>query len=125
VGIDFSLSNLTFSNQMCLHTTKAEKQSDYKDILGMIQESFNVVQIPVFGVGGLTIPNHKGHPGSSFFPVSMDLRQPLLSKDHLVHDYVECLKKIELACPSSYAPLIQFCKSVAKRSLDKAKSEQG
>ena len=40
IAIDFSLANLTFNDDQCLHSTKIEKQNDYRDIVKAISESF-------------------------------------------------------------------------------------
>ena len=36
VAMDFSLANLTFSEDQCLHSTKAYKKCDYRDVLRTI-----------------------------------------------------------------------------------------
>jgi len=72
VAIDFSLGNLTFSRQNCLHTAFEDKQNDYRDIFKMIGETFkNILHIPIFGFGGRT---HKfSNESCNLFPMSRDL----------------------------------------------------
>ena len=40
IAIDFSLANLTFGNDLSLHSTKPEKQNDYREILDQICDSY-------------------------------------------------------------------------------------
>ena len=40
VAMDFSLANLTFSEDQCLHSTKPYKKCDYRDVLRSLFESY-------------------------------------------------------------------------------------
>jgi len=55
IAIDFSLANMTFTDNLSLHSTRPEKQNDYRDLIGMISASYtNVLHIPIFGYGAKT-----------------------------------------------------------------------
>lgn len=55
IAIDFSLANLTFETDTCLHSTRTDKPNDYRDIIKMICESYqNNYNIPVFGYSAKT-----------------------------------------------------------------------
>jgi hypothetical protein len=55
IAMDFSLANLTFSEDQCLHSTKPYKKCDYRDILRSLCESYqNVTNVPIFGYSART-----------------------------------------------------------------------
>jgi len=48
--MDFSLANLTFSEDQCLHSTKPYKKCDYRDVLRSLCAGYsNAMNIPIFG----------------------------------------------------------------------------
>lgn len=69
IAVDFSLANLTFLDDQCLHSTKSDKPNDYKDILKMIGESYsNILNIPVFGYSAKTTPTAQA--AAPIFPLT-------------------------------------------------------
>lgn len=80
VAIDFSMANMTFNENLSLHSTKPEKQNDYRDLLNTICYSYsNVLQMPIFGYGAKTIS--RAATSASLIPLSIDLRNPFVSNE--------------------------------------------
>jgi len=114
IAIDFSLANLTFDAESCLHSTKTDKRNDYRDIIKLICKSYKgVLNVPIFGFAAKTT-KPSPYP-ADFFPLSMQLKNPFISnvEPHLDDVYSECLKKIELATPIKLARFFDFIKSLS------------
>jgi len=75
VAIDFSLGNLTFGEDSCLHSTNPNKPNDYRDLLHMVSNAYqNILNLPIFGYGAKTSPF--ATKSSSLFPLSRSIRNP-------------------------------------------------
>ena len=80
IAIDFSLANLTFTDEQCLHSTKLEKQNDYRDLIKLICDCYqNSLNVPMFGYSAKTTKLQS--KASSLFPLSQDLKNPLISNN--------------------------------------------
>eukprot|EP00347_Sterkiella_histriomuscorum_P011703 403371431 len=115
IAVDFSLANLTFLDDQCLHSTKSDKPNDYKDILKMICESYsNILNIPIFGYSAKTTKN--ADKAASFFPITQDLRNPFVTNDPELIDesYTKCLKSLELATPINLLPVFSLVKKLGQ-----------
>lgn len=114
IAIDFSLANLTFDDNSCMHSTKTDKKNDYRDIIKLICKNYKgVLSIPMFGYAAKTT---KDSPDpADFFPLSMQLKNPFVSnvEAYLDEVYSECLKSIELATPIKLAKFFAFIKSLS------------
>jgi len=40
VGVDFSMSNLTFDDRKCLHSVNEDNKNEYRDLMQTISKSF-------------------------------------------------------------------------------------
>jgi hypothetical protein len=40
VGIDFSMSNLTFDDRKCLHSVNEDNQNEYRDLMQTVSKSY-------------------------------------------------------------------------------------
>ncbi len=105
IAVDFSMANLTFEDDSCLHSTQSDKPNNYRDIIKMICENYkNNYNIPIFGYAAKT--NKLSPNQADLFPLSKDLRNPFISNTMSVIDesYTSCLKNLELATPIKLAP---------------------
>lgn len=111
VAVDFSLSNLTFDERRCLHTTKEESQSEYRNLLQCVSKAFrNISPSSLFyGYGAKTICG-QGEDGpcrtSDLFSGTCDLMNPLVMTDHLDQQYYKCLESVELNAPVHLSKII-------------------
>jgi len=113
IAIDFSLGNLTFTDNTCMHSTNPTKPNNYRDLLYMISESYaNILNLPIFGYGART--STFTNKTSSLFPISRSIRNPFTPNDPSVLDqtYSDCLSTLELSVPVNINPLMTFLKSI-------------
>jgi hypothetical protein len=100
IAVDFSLGNLTFKTNTCLHTRNPGEQNDYRDLIGMLSHSYkNILNLPIFGYGAKTSTfSNKTCP---LFPLSRSIRNPFTPNDEetLAQTYSECLSSLELSVP--------------------------
>jgi len=115
IAIDFSLANLTFQADQCLHSSKLDKPNDYRDILQLICDSYsNNLNIPIFGYAAKT--SKLAPDQADLFPLSKDLRNPFISNNVEAIDeaYSSCLKDIELSTPIKLNPLLNMIKRLGQ-----------
>lgn len=113
IAVDFSLGNLTFTDNTCLHSTNFKKQNDYRDLIQLISHSFaNVNNLPVFGYGAKT--NATAPKACSFFPLSRSIRNPFTPNISEILDkqYTDCLSSLELSVPVNLGPTVDFFKNL-------------
>lgn len=111
--MDFSLANLTFSEDQCLHSTKAYKKCDYRDVLREICKSYqSSLNIPIFGYSA-KIQSQASGP-SQIFPISRDLKNPFIYNNpmNLTEVYTECVKSLELATPINLLQIFKMIKEI-------------
>jgi hypothetical protein len=85
IAIDFSMANLTFTENKCLHSTNPMKQNDYRDLIKLITKGYsNILNIPMFGYGAKTI--FRTGSASNFFPLSRNLLNPFIPNDEDIID---------------------------------------
>jgi len=113
IAIDFSLGNLTFETNTCLHNRNPAHQNDYRDLMGMLSQSYkNILNLPIFGYGAKTSTfSTKTCP---LFPLSRSIRNPFTPNDveTLEFMYSECLSSLELSVPVNLQPMMQFFKKL-------------
>ena len=126
IAIDFSMGNLTFDENTCLHHTNPSLPNDYRDLLNMLSVSFkNILNLPIFGFGAKT--SNFSNQTCHLFPVSRSIRNPFTPNDSETIDatYNDCLQSLELSVPVNIRPLINFYKKLGmhqqKRLRRKAK----
>jgi len=83
VVVDYSLSNLTFDENKCIHTLKEGAQNDYKDVIDSLIKGYRHISdyMMGFGMGAKTIPK-KGE-ASDCFSLTGDIFNPVFSVDDL------------------------------------------
>ncbi len=119
IAMDFSLANLTFSEDQCLHSTKPYKKCDYRDVLRSLFESFKSNNdIPIFGYSAKTAPYSANV--SHFFPLTRNLNQPLIYNTpmNVTEQYTECLKNLELGTPINLGEVFNKLKKIAEMSKE-------
>jgi hypothetical protein len=115
IAIDFSLANLTFEDNTCMHSTNPNKPNDYRDLLQMFTQSYaNVLNLPIFGYGAKTSP--LAAKNSPLFPLSRSIRNPFTPNQTVMLDqmYSDCLSMLELAVPVNLTPMLQFFKQIGE-----------
>jgi predicted RNA-binding protein Jag len=40
VGVDYSMSNLTFDERKCIHSVNEEKPNEYRDLMSTVSKAF-------------------------------------------------------------------------------------
>ena len=111
IAIDFSMGNLTFDDNMNLHSTNPQRQNDYRDIIKMIASSYaNVTNLPIFGFGAKT-SKYSSKP-TAMFPMTRSIRNPFTPNDDetLMQTYTDCLSNIEGSLPVNLNTLLGFFK---------------
>lgn len=115
IAVDFSLGNLTFEENTCLHSTNPNKPNDYRDLLQMLAGCYaNILNLPIFGFGAKTSPySTKTCP---MFPLSRSIRNPFTPNHSQTLDqaYSDCLSMLELSVPVNLTPLFTFFKQLGE-----------
>lgn len=114
IAIDYSLSNLTFDDQKCIHSLKKGANNDYLTVIQHITNAYQNIWSGMlgFGMGARTIPK-KGET-SSCFSLTGNIFNPVLPKDKLKEHYASTLKKVELSLPINYHPVLELVSDYAK-----------
>jgi hypothetical protein len=111
IAIDFSMGNLTFDDNMNLHSTNPQRQNDYRDLIKLIASSYaNVTNLPIFGYGAKT-SKYSPKP-TAMFPLTRSIRNPFTPNDEetLMQTYTDCLSNIEGSLPVNLNPILSFFK---------------
>mmetsp|Transcript_29834 Transcript_29834/g.29394 ORF Transcript_29834/g.29394 Transcript_29834/m.29394 type:complete len:311 (-) Transcript_29834:838-1770(-) len=114
IAIDYSLSNLTFDNQKCIHSLKEGASNDYINVIQHITNAYQNISshMLAFGMGARTIPK-KGDT-SNLFALSGDIFNPQIEKDKLFQNYADTLKRIELSLPVNYHDVLETASGYAR-----------
>ena len=114
LAIDFSLSNLTFDDKKCIHTTKAGVQNDYKEIIDALTHGYKHLSkyMMGYGIGARTIP--KIGETSDCFSVSGDIFNPFFNLEDLYEMYKDSLKRCELSMPINYHKVLEVVADYAR-----------
>ena len=92
ISIDFSMGNLTFSDDINLHSTNPDRPNDYRDLIKLIASSYaNVTNLPIFGFGAKT--SKYSSKATGLFPLTRSIRNPFTPNDDetLMKTYTDCL----------------------------------
>mmetsp|Transcript_37159 Transcript_37159/g.57031 ORF Transcript_37159/g.57031 Transcript_37159/m.57031 type:complete len:114 (-) Transcript_37159:192-533(-) len=106
VGIDFSMSNLTFDERKCLHSINEDNPSEYRALMSVVSKNFKQMSPSTlfYGYGAVAVQHIT--EVSDLFSGTGDLLNPIVMTDHLEQAYYKCLKNIEINCPVHLASLI-------------------
>ena len=84
--------NLTFSDDINLHSTNPDRPNDYRDLIKLIASSYaNVTNLPIFGFGAKT--SKYSSKATGMFPITRSIRNPFTPNDDetLMKTYTDCL----------------------------------
>ena len=114
IAIDYSLSNLTFDNQKCIHSLKEGANNDYINVIKHITNAYHNISSHMigYGMGARTIPK-KGDT-SNLFALSGDIFNPQIDKTKLFDNYADTLKRIELSLPVNYHDVLETASGYAR-----------
>jgi len=114
IAIDYSLSNLTFDNQKCIHSLKKGASNDYINVIEHITNAYQNISSHMLGFGmGAKTTHHKGD-ASNLFSLTGNIFNPILEKDKLFESYANTLKRIELSLPVNYHDVLDLASDYAK-----------
>ena len=113
IAIDYSLSNLTFDNQKCIHSLKKGANNDYIKVIEHITNAYKNISSHMlgYGMGARTIPK-KGEI-SNLFALSGDIFNPHFEKNKLFDHYASTLKRVELSLPVNYQDVLELASEYA------------
>lgn len=107
------MGNLTFSDDINLHSTNPERPNDYRDLIKLIASSYaNVTNLPIFGFGAKT--SKYSSKATGMFPLTRSIRNPFTPNDDetLMKTYTDCLQQIEGSLPVNLNPILCFFKQL-------------
>lgn len=119
IAIDYSLSNLTFDDQKCIHSLKKGANNDYISVIEHITNAYQNISTHMlgFGMGARTIPK-KGET-SNWFSLTGNIFNPVIKKDKLFEHYGATLKRVELSLPVNYHNILELASAYAKYETEK------
>lgn len=100
--IDYSLSNLTFDANKCIHTLKEGADNVYKDVIFHLIDGYKHLSSYMmgFGIGAKTIP--KRGDASDCFSLTGDIFNPTFELPELYKMYSNSMRKVELSLPVNF-----------------------
>lgn len=106
VGIDYSMSNLTFDERKCIHSVNEDNPNEYRDLMSCISKSYKQMSPSTlfYGFGANSVPHLT--EVSNLFSGTGDLLNPIVMTDHLEAAYYSCLKKVEINLPCCLSGVI-------------------
>ena len=106
VGIDYSMSNLTFDDRKCLHSINEDNQNEYRDLLSMVSKAYKQMSPSTlfYGFGANTVRHIT--EVSDLFSGTGDLLNPIVMTDHLEQAYYSFLKNVEINLPVHFSSLM-------------------
>lgn len=83
VGVDFSLSNLTFDDRKCIHTVNEDNPNEYRDLITSLSKAYKLISPTslFYGFGANSVA--KKTEVSDLFVATGDLLNPIVMTDHL------------------------------------------
>ena len=120
IGIDFTQSNLSTNDPNSLHCLLKEKRPNpYERAIkgcGNILAYYDYDQlIPVYGFGAVIKGKYKT---SMCFNINFKEDPNIQNVDNIIKEYVNCMSKIDFACPTYFAPIINKIISDIKKDKD-------
>ena len=116
VGIDYSMSNLTFDERNCLHIINEDNQNPYRDLMSTLSKAYKQMSPSTlfYGFGANSVPHIT--EVSDLFSGTGDLLNPIVMTDHLEEAYIQCLKHVEINLPVHFSQVISKAVEFAQRS---------
>ena len=124
VGIDYSMSNLTFDERKCIHSVNEDNPNEYRDLMSCISKAYKQMSPSTlfYGFGANSVPHLT--EVSDLFSRTGDLLNPIVMTDHLEQAYYSCLKKIEINLPCHFSSVIAKAVEFANQAQTYFLSEQ-
>ena len=92
IGVDFSMSNLTFDNRKCIHSVNEDNPNEYRDLMIAVRQAYKLISPnSVFYGFGANAVTHVTEV-SDLFSGTGDLLNPIVMTDTLEREYYKCLK---------------------------------
>jgi len=87
VGIDYSMSNLTFDDRKCLHSINEDNKNEYRDLMSCVSKAYKQMSPSTlfYGFGANSVPHIT--EVSDLFSGTGDLLNPIVMTDHLEQSY--------------------------------------
>ena len=116
IGIDYSMSNLTFDERKCIHSVNEDNPNEYRDLMQCISKAFKTMSPSTlfYGFGANSVPHMT--EVSDLFSGTGDLLNPIVMTDHLEQAYYSCLKKVEINLPVHFSKVIEKAVEFAHQS---------
>ena len=128
IGIDYSMSNLTFDERKCIHTVNEDKPNEYRNLLSAVSKAYKLISPTslFYGFGANSVKHVT--EVSDLFVGTGDLLNPIVMTDNLEKEYYSCLKRCELGAPVKFAKVIakavEFAEHSVEHFLDEAEGEE-
>jgi hypothetical protein len=123
LAVDFSLGNLTFDSQKCVHHLSKSKPNSYVFLMNLIWQliaPFCKDKIAGYGFGAKWIPK-KGNTLDGF-ALNGDFENPFVDNvDSLIEEYRNCLKKVEISLPVNFRRIIRLARNMARNHMHSSK----
>ena len=118
IGIDYSMSNLTFDSRKCIHSVNQDNPNEYRDLLHAVSKAYKLISPSClfYGFGANSVT--KITEVSDLFVGSGDMLNPIVSTDLLEKEYYEALKRVELNLPVKFNQLIAKGIQFAQKSVE-------
>jgi len=106
VGIDYSMSNLTFDDRKCLHSINEDNKNEYRDLMSCVSKAYKQMSPSTlfYGFGANSVPHIT--EVSDLFSGTGDLLNSIVMTDHLEQSYYQCLKNVEINLPVHFSSVI-------------------
>ena len=106
VGIDYSMSNLTFDERKCIHSINEDNPNEYRDLMSCVSKAYKQMSPSTlfYGFGANSVPHLT--EVSDLFSGTGDLLNPIVMTDHLEQAYYSCLKKVEINLPCNISGIV-------------------
>ena len=108
IGIDFTSSNGQINNPNSLHALIPGRYNDYEQAIrtcGLILAFYDYDQLfPVYGFGAIVNNNPQVN---MCFNINFKPNPEIYTIDNVINEYHNCLKKIILAGPTQFCPMIR------------------
>jgi len=128
IGIDYSMSNLTFDERKCIHTVNEDRPNEYRNLLSAVSKAYKLISPTslFYGFGANSVKNVT--EVSDLFVGTGDLLNPIVMTDNLEKEYYSCLKRCELGAPVKFsrvvAKAVEFAEHSVEHFLDEAEGEE-
>jgi len=114
VVVDYSLSNLTFDENKCIHTLKEGAPNVYKDVIEALMGGYKNLSsfMMGYGIGAKTIP--KWGDASDCFSLTGDIFNPIFTPQSLYEMYSNSMRKVELSLPVNFNKVLEVATEYAR-----------